>query len=100
MLTYWTDIGVLPRRMTAYQQMISKTYNKNIITRRFHLGNLVLRKLFQNTAKLNASKLGPKWKGPYLIDSEGGKGAYWLSTLNGQILPRYLNVVQLKTYFA
>ena len=86
-------------RMAAYQQRISRSYNKNVRIRRFQVGDLVLRKVFQNTVELNAGKLAPKWEGPYLIDSEAGKGAYWLSTLDGRILPRSWNAIHLRTYF-
>ncbi|KAD6454188.1 hypothetical protein E3N88_08894 [Mikania micrantha] len=36
-------------RMAAYQQKIAKSYNKNIRIGRFQVGDLVLRKAFQNT---------------------------------------------------
>ena len=60
-------------RMAAYQQRIAKAYNKNIRIRRFQVGGLVLRKVFQNTTKPSDGKLAPKWEDPYLIDSEAGK---------------------------
>jgi hypothetical protein len=85
-------------RIAAYQQRITKAYNKNIRIRRFQVGDLVLRKAFQNTTKASDGKLAPKWEGPYLIDSEAGKGAYWLSTLEGDILPRSWNAIHLKAY--
>src|ERR1044071_5667149 len=61
-------------RMATYQQRIARAYNKNIRIRRFQEGDLVLRKAFQNTTKPSDGKLAPKWEGPYLIDSEAGKG--------------------------
>jgi hypothetical protein len=85
-------------RMAAYQQRIAKAYNKNIRIRRFQEGDLVLRKAFQNTTKPSDGKLAPKWEVPYLIDSEAGKGAYWLSTMEGEILPRAWNAIHLKYY--
>ncbi|KAI3783284.1 hypothetical protein L1987_42361 [Smallanthus sonchifolius] len=85
--------------IAAYQQRIAKSYNKNIRIRRFQVGDLVLRKAFQNIINPNDGKLEPKWEGPYLIDSEVGKGAYWLATMQGDILPRSWNAIHLKTYF-
>ncbi|KAL6515417.1 hypothetical protein OROMI_034068 [Orobanche minor] len=42
-------------------------------------------------------KLAPKWKRSYLIDSEAGKGAYWLAKMDGEILPSW-DAVHLKAY--
>ncbi|KAK9050558.1 hypothetical protein SSX86_029875 [Deinandra increscens subsp. villosa] len=86
-------------RMAAYQQRISKTYNKHVRIRRFKVGDLVLRKAFQNTTNPGDGKLAPKWEGPYLIDSEAGKGAYWLASMEGDLLPRPWNAIHLKAYF-
>ncbi|KAI3802237.1 hypothetical protein L1987_30367 [Smallanthus sonchifolius] len=86
-------------RIAAYQQRIAKSYNKNIRIRRFQVGDLLLRKAFQNTTNPSDRKLEPKWEDPYLIDSETGKGAYWLATMEGDILPRSWNAIHIKTYF-
>ena len=86
-------------RIAAYQQRITNSYNKNIRIRRFRVGDMVLRKAFQNTTNPSDGKLAPKWEGHYLIDSEAGKGAYWLATMEGEILPRSWNVIHLKAYF-
>lgn len=85
-------------RIAAYQQRITRSYDKNIRIRRFQVGDLVLRKAFQNTTNPADGKLAPKWEGPYLIDSKAGKGAYWLATMEGQILPRSWNAIHLKAY--
>ena len=74
--------------ITAHQHRIPKTYNKNIKDRRFRIGDLVLRRAFQNTKDHNTGKLAPKWEGPYFIDAEAGKGAYWLATLDENVFPR------------
>ncbi|KAK9070324.1 hypothetical protein SSX86_010725 [Deinandra increscens subsp. villosa] len=86
-------------RMTAYQQRMAKSYNRNLRIRRFQVGDLVLRKAFQNTTNPAHGKLAPKWEGPYLIDSEAGKGAYRLATMEGELLPRAWNAIHLKLYF-
>lgn len=85
-------------RIAAHQQRISRSYNKNLRIRRFQIGDLVLRKAFQNTTNPADGKLAPKWEGPYLIDSDAGKGAYWLVTMEGDILPRSWNAIHLKAY--
>ena len=59
-------------RVAAHQQRITRAYNKIIRIRRFQVGDLVLRKTFQNTKDPGATKLDPKSEGPYLIDVEAG----------------------------
>ena len=78
---------------------MARAYNKNIRIRRFQQGDLVLRKAFQNTTDPAHGKLAAKWEGPYLIDSEAGKGAYRLATMEGDLLPRAWNAIHLKAYF-
>lgn len=55
------DLAML--RISAYQQRITKSYNKNIRIRRFQVGDLIFRNIFQIITKLSAGKLAPKWKG-------------------------------------
>ena len=71
----------------------------NIRLRRFQIGDMVLRKTFQKTKDPSVGNLAPKWEGPYLIDVEAGKGAYWLETLEGDVLPRSWNAIHLKAYY-
>jgi hypothetical protein len=86
-------------RMAAYQQRVAGAYNKNIRIRRFQVGDMVLRKAFQNTTNPADGKLAPKWQGPYLIESEAGKGAYRLLTMEGDMIPRAWSAIHLKEYF-
>ena len=46
-----------------------------------------------------SGKLAPKWKGPYYIHEEIGKGAYKLRTLDGKVLKTSHNVKHIKKYF-
>ncbi|KAD7477151.1 hypothetical protein E3N88_00287 [Mikania micrantha] len=86
-------------RMATYQQKIAKSYNKNIRIQRFQVGDLVLKKTFQNTTNQADGKLAPKCEGPYKIESEAGKGAYKLTNMEGEPLPRSWNAIHLKLYF-
>ncbi|XP_010457030.1 PREDICTED: uncharacterized protein LOC104738571 [Camelina sativa] len=47
-------------RIQNYQQQAAKFYNKKVRPRHFDEGDLVLRKVFENTAELNAGKMGVK----------------------------------------
>ena len=87
-------------RIAAHQQRITRAYNKNTRIRRIHVRDLVLRKTFQNTKDHSAGKVSPQWEGPYLIDVEAGKGAYWLATLDGDVLQRSWNALHIKAYFS
>ncbi|XP_056855723.1 uncharacterized protein LOC130505154 [Raphanus sativus] len=46
-------------RIQNYQNQIESYYNKKVKARPLELGDLVLRKVFDNTKELNAGKLGP-----------------------------------------
>ena len=46
-----------------------------------------------------SGKLAPKWKGPYYIHKEIGKGAYKLRTLDGKVLKTSHNVKHVKKYY-
>ena len=46
-----------------------------------------------------SGKLAPKWKGPYYIHKEIGRGAYKLRTLDGKVLKTSHNVKHIKKYF-
>ncbi|KAJ0930062.1 putative integrase, catalytic core, ribonuclease H-like superfamily, integrase zinc-binding protein [Helianthus annuus] len=86
-------------RMASYQQRMAGAYNKNVRIRKFQVGDMVLRKAFQNTINPADGKLAPKWEGPYLIEAEAGKGAYRLLTMEGNLLPRAWNAVHFKEIF-
>ncbi|XP_076943310.1 uncharacterized protein LOC143613506 [Bidens hawaiensis] len=42
----------------------TNSYNKNARVKRFQVGDLVLRKAFQNTTDPKEGKLAPRWEGP------------------------------------
>lgn len=54
-------------RIQNYQNQIERYYNKKVRARPLELGNLVLRKVFENTKELNTGKLDTNWEGPYKI---------------------------------
>ncbi|XP_024013210.1 uncharacterized protein LOC112087533 [Eutrema salsugineum] len=86
-------------RIQNYQQATAKYYNKNVRSRRFKAGELVLRKVFQNTAEKNAGKLGAKSEGPYKVTKVVRPGVYELATLAGEAIPRSWNAMHLKKYY-
>jgi len=53
-------------RLASYQHAVARSYNKNVRVRVFQEGDLVLRKVLQNTKDKSAGKLAPVWKDPIL----------------------------------
>ncbi|XP_070049792.1 uncharacterized protein [Nicotiana tomentosiformis] len=86
-------------RMVAQKQRMERYYNRRANFRYFKVGDLVLRKVTQNTRELNAGKLGPMWEGPYRISAITGKGSYEVENQNGDKLPSNWNVAHFKRYY-
>ncbi|XP_018453716.2 uncharacterized protein LOC108824836 [Raphanus sativus] len=83
-------------RIQNYQHAAAKYYNSNVRNRRFHVGDLVLRKVFQNTTERNAGKLGANWEGPYKIIKVVRPGSYEIENMRGVKIPRTWNIMHLK----
>nr|XP_009784876.1 PREDICTED: uncharacterized protein LOC104233212 [Nicotiana sylvestris] len=62
-------------RMVAQKQRMEGYYNRRANPRNFKVGDLVLRKVTQNTWEINTEKLGPTWEGPYWVSTVIGKGS-------------------------
>ena len=60
-------------RTQNYQHQIESYYNKKFISRPL---DIVLRKVFENTKELNASKLGTNWEALYIIVQVVKPGVY------------------------
>ena len=86
-------------RMAAYQQKVAAYYNRKVRPRVFKEGSLVLRKIFENTVEKGVEKLQANWEGPYVVSKANENGSYYLQTLNGTLLLRLWNVVNLKQYY-
>ncbi|KAG7559073.1 Aspartic peptidase domain superfamily [Arabidopsis thaliana x Arabidopsis arenosa] len=86
-------------RIQNYQQAAAKFYNKKVKSRYFAEGDLVLRKVFENTVEVNAGKLGAHWEGPYLVSKVVRPGVYELLTMDGTPIPRSWNSANLKRYY-
>ena len=70
-------------KLQGYQGAATRYYNSKVKERRFSMGKLVLRHVFQNTTESNASKLGTNWEGPYRVTNVLKPGVYELETLSG-----------------
>ena len=65
-------------RLAEYQQKLARRYNRDVKTREFSAGDLVLRRAVGNMQDTNAGKLAPSWEGPYRVTAITGAGAYYL----------------------
>jgi len=86
-------------RIQNYQLAAAKHYNQKVHNRHFDVGDLVLRKVFENTAEINAGKLGANWEGPYQVSKIVRPGDYELLTMSGTAVPRTWNSMHLKRYY-
>ena len=51
--------------MAYYENQIARYYNKKVQQKEFKLGDLMFRKVFQNTEEQRAGKFRANWEGPY-----------------------------------
>lgn len=68
-------------RLAMYQQHTVRYYNANTSIRHFRVGDVVLRKVFQNTRERGARALGASWEGPYRVYEVVRNGVYRLESL-------------------
>lgn len=74
-------------RIQNYQHQIESYYNKKVKSRPLELGDLVLRKVFENTKEWAVGKLGTNWEGPYQITQVINPGVFRLETLPAKPSP-------------
>ena len=86
-------------RIQNYQHAAEKYNNSNVRNRRFNEGDLIIRKVFQNTAEWNAGKLGANWEGPYKIIKVVRPGSYEMANMQGIKIPRTWNAMHIKKYY-
>lgn len=85
-------------RIQNYQRQIMSYYNKKVRSRPLELGDLVLRKVFENTKEWKAGKLGANWEGLYKIVEVIKPGVYRLETSMGEAVPRAWNSKHLRFF--
>ena len=87
--------------LRAYQQRMSRSYNKRVKPRSFELGDLVLRENPKSQQQqIQKGKFEPNWLGPYIITVVFGSGAYQLSTAEGEVLKEPVNTLHLKRFYS
>ena len=86
-------------RLASYQHRLANSYNKRVRPQVFQPGDLVLRKVFENTADPRAGKFQPNWEGPYIVRRLGEPRSYTIDTIDGTPVPRMWNAMHLKRYY-
>ena len=86
-------------QIASYHNKLANLYNRHMKPRMFQLGDLVLRKVFENTADPLAGKFQPNREGPYIVRRAGESVLYALDKLDGTPVPRMWNVMHLKRYY-
>ena len=85
--------------ITSYQRRLANSYNRRVKPRVFWSGDLVLRKVFENTADPTARKFQPNWERPYVVMRTGEAGSYAIDKTDGTPVPRMLNPMHLRRYY-
>ena len=86
-------------RITFYQRHLANSYNRWVKPRVFRPGDLVLRKVFENTVDPTAGKFQPNWEGPYVVTQTGEAGSYAIDKTDGTPAPRMWNSMHLRRYY-
>ena len=80
--------------IASYQKRLENLHNRRVKLCTFLLGELVLRRVFENTTNLVDGKFQPNWEG-----HPGTAGSYVLSRPDGTAVPKMWNVMHLKKYY-
>ncbi|GJS70905.1 reverse transcriptase domain-containing protein [Tanacetum coccineum] len=86
-------------REARYKQQVEKYYNKKVRHVQFKVGEFVLRRNEVSRAA-NTGKLGPTWEGPYKVIQAFQSGAYKLSNMEGEEIPRTWHACNLRRHMA
>ena len=87
------------RRTAKYKNLMARQYNEMVKSRRFNIGDLVLKKVSLATKDPSHGKLGPNWEGPYRIINCKRQGSYYLEALDRRKLEHPWNVEHLRRYY-
>ena len=68
--------------VASYQQRLANLYNRRVKPRIFQDEDLVLRRVFENTANPTEGKFQPNWEGPYTVVRVEAIESYTLNKLN------------------
>jgi hypothetical protein len=79
-----------------YQLPLKKYYNKSVVQRELHIGDLVLKKDIRTKDK---HEFLTPWQGPYIIVDVAAPVTYVLAEVDGGMLPNTWKADQLRKYY-
>ena len=82
-----------------YQKRVKNAFEKNVRTRRFSEGDLVLKKVCQ-ALKDNRGKWAPNYEGSFVVKRAFSRGALVLANMDDEELPSPVNSNVVKRYYA
>ena len=85
--------------MAIYQSKIAQHFNKRVRIWNFKEGDLVLRKVTQNTRRRSDGVLAPNWECPYLIKAMLRGGTYKLEDMEGYPVDHTWNADHLRKFY-
>ena len=83
-------------RSTRYLQNMRRYHDRNIQTRSFNVGDMVLRRIQDETG---LHKLNSRWEGPFLITKVTRPGSYRLIYADGLEVPNSWNIEHLQKFY-
>ena len=86
-------------RIASCHSRLANLYNRRVKPRMFQPRDLVLRKVFENTADSLVGKFQPNCEGPYIVTQVSESGLYALDELDKTPVPRLWNAMHLKRYY-
>ena len=84
--------NIIPQQASKPLQQVRETHM-------FQPGDIVLRKVFENTVDPSIGKFQPNWEGPYIVTRPDESELYALDKLDETPIPRMWNVMHLKRYY-
>jgi hypothetical protein len=81
------DVALL--QSAKYQQALRRYHERNMRSRKFHVGDLVLRRVQGSKDK---HKLSPPWEGPFIIHEVLRPGMYKIQYEDGRVVTNAWNI--------
>ena len=82
-----------------YQRKTTRYYDQKVKHKSYEPGDLVLKKLLPTRKNTTHGKLGPNWKGPYIVFRAVRPSNYELQTEEGKVLSHSWNAEHLKRFY-